>query len=449
MLHSSRLLALAVSIGIVAFVGCSSDDDDPPASAGPGVDGGATTADGAPVGEGGGGGPDGGAAPVVCAKTLRLDATYGNGGVVRPLAPYSGGDAADTFSVAAGDGAVAVSGRPVRRLLPNGTVDPAFAATVEGIALPGGDGVVVVHSRTVAAGAGQTIPAVTRLDRTGMPVASFGAAGEARLDAVVGASGRGEVELGEIAPDGKIVVAGTLGGSTKTGWFVARLTAGGVLDPELAGGKGFVTRTGGNQITGLAVHPDGAITVGIAGDLGDPQRRFAIVRLAPNGEPDARFGKDGTKASLAFDETRSLHLEGSGSILTAAVTEGTWRVLPDGSFDWTFADHGYLESGSSGLPLPEGGKLFYLRGLVTFPSGELMGLGAAGTETGARSLLARFTRDGHPCGAPLVLDDVLPDLQSVGRLVRDDQGRVYASGYAKDPAAPNGNVRILARFILE
>src|SRR5207237_225404 len=99
-----------------------------------------------------------------------------------------------------------------------------------------------------------------------------------------------------VQPDGAVLLGGSAGVTpTDSQWAFARLTSSGAPDPTF-GTSGQTTLSWDdvatsprNQLTALAVQPDGAIlAVGTA-----DSRYFAIARLKPDGTRDSTFGGDG------------------------------------------------------------------------------------------------------------------------------------------------------------
>jgi uncharacterized delta-60 repeat protein len=92
-----------------------------------------------------------------------------------------------------------------------------------------------------------------------------------------------------LAPDGKIVVAGTVWTGIIYAWGVARLTKSGQLDPTF-GTNGLTLNLSGNNASASAVvvQPDGKIIIG-----GSYNNNFFIQRLLENGWLDGGYGSNG------------------------------------------------------------------------------------------------------------------------------------------------------------
>jgi uncharacterized delta-60 repeat protein len=92
-----------------------------------------------------------------------------------------------------------------------------------------------------------------------------------------------------LAPGGKIVVAGNVWNGSRQVWGVARLTSTGQPDPTFdSDGLFSFGLDVSNAVNAVAVQPDGKILV--AGHIGGD---FAVARLAENGSLDASFGQGG------------------------------------------------------------------------------------------------------------------------------------------------------------
>jgi uncharacterized delta-60 repeat protein len=91
-----------------------------------------------------------------------------------------------------------------------------------------------------------------------------------------------------LAPDGKIVVAGSAWDGARYIWGVARWNSNGTPDNSFDGdGKLFLDFGSGSTATAVVVQPDGRIVVGGQTAGND----FAVARLLDNGAPDASFGE--------------------------------------------------------------------------------------------------------------------------------------------------------------
>jgi uncharacterized delta-60 repeat protein len=158
---------------------------------------------------------------------------------------------------------------------------------------------------------------VARFTAAGDNDTSFGTAGTDGAAPDFGASA--DTHAVAIQGDGKIVVAGNIAAGTKEHFLVARLD-----DPSGAPDNGFsgghMTVDFGGSFEGanaLLVQPDGKIVVAGTTDAGGTDD-FAIARLGTDGKLDPTFG-DGGKATLDFgasdDQATALALQQNGKIV--------------------------------------------------------------------------------------------------------------------------------------
>jgi uncharacterized delta-60 repeat protein len=175
------------------------------------------------------------------------------------------------------------------------------------------------------------------------------------------------VDIGEdyvnavaVQPDGKVVVVGSSASVTGTHFAVLRYLRDGGLDPSFGqGGKRLLPiGTRGNAVaTAVALQPDGRIVVAGSSDQGATGMDFAVVRLLPDGAPDASFGQGGTvTADLAGDTDRAwaLALQTDGRIVVGGQSNtggavggmdfALLRLRSDGQLDTTFGQGGRVIS---------------------------------------------------------------------------------------------------------
>ena len=156
-----------------------------------------------------------------------------------------------------------------------------------------------------------------------------------------------------LQPDGKIVAAG---GGTVNGVNVVsvwRTNALGQLDPSFGQqGLALIPFPSFSAITGVAIAPDGKIVVvGTTG--GTTPREFALLRLNTDGTLDTSFGTGGlvtASLSLGDDFAQAMAIEPDGSILVAgsiapasgAAALGLVHFGSDGSLDIGFGAGGVI-----------------------------------------------------------------------------------------------------------
>ncbi|WP_435015486.1 delta-60 repeat domain-containing protein [Tundrisphaera sp. TA3] len=336
----------------------------------------------------------------------------------------------------------------IARFLPDGAPDLTFGeggkATIgfdlggdgrdgaTGVAiLP--DGKIVV-SGTARSGASGSEFAAARLDAAGRLDPAFGVGGKATIGFDLGGPNDDTASGLAIQPDGKIVLAGTaLGpGVAESRFALARLNAGGVLDPTFGDG-GRVTvdfdpgGTDAESASALTLQSDGKIVaVGYTRRPGNGEGRFAIARLEVNGALDRSFGVDGL-ATVAFPSegdgfarASSVAIQPDGRIVVGGGTQPTRvydlfyavaRLDADGTIDSTFHDQGRLVLDIAYDPLRKG-----VSAVAVQPDGRIV---AAGTSRvgifGTQMIVARLMGgyDGLPEEPPPVPPVELPPVPPV------------------------------------
>src|SRR3954451_1631397 len=262
-----------------------------------------------------------------------LDGGYGDNGARSE--PFGLPTAASAMALT-GDGKVLVGGiatQPdqtgdlfVARLV-NGSADLSFGGgSGAGLADFGGDEegdamAVAPDGKIVVAGSafGKDADAVVvaRFTAAGDNDASFGTAGTDGAAPDFGASA--DAHAVALQGDGKIVLAGGITAGTKEHFLVARLDdPSGTPDAGFSGGHVSVDFGGTlESANALLVQPDGKIVVAGTTDAGGTDD-FAIARLGTDGKLDPTFG-DGGKATLDFgasdDQATALALEQNGKIV--------------------------------------------------------------------------------------------------------------------------------------
>jgi uncharacterized delta-60 repeat protein len=287
-----------------------------------------------------------------CVARLRangnLDTTFGSGGkrVIR-----FGGDQEGAFGAALQpDGKIVLVGDSdfrvaVARLNANGSLDTTFSGDGRKLFNWGPIGramaaLVLSSGKLLLAGfsgpEGGNMQ-VARLNANGALDTSFGTGGKAPVD--FGGDDFG-VAIARQA-NGRILVAGR---STTAGAVVARLRAGGALDPDF-GGDGKVT-VGSGSLSAVLVQPDRKILV--AGNAGG-SAMMTVTRLKTDGSPDTAFDGDGT-ATIDFDSLADVAndavLQPDGRIVVAGYSQqvaspvAVARLNANGSPDATFGTAG-------------------------------------------------------------------------------------------------------------
>jgi uncharacterized delta-60 repeat protein len=216
--------------------------------------------------------------------------------------------------------------------------------------------------------------AITRLNPDGSFDTSFDGDGTVGIDF----GGADSAQAVALAPDGRIVVAG--GTSVNFAMAVARLNTDGSLDASFdpGGTDGPGKRTfGGEDANAVLVAPDGKIV--LAGS-GGPNIDFVVTRLNPDGSFDTSFDGDGT-LGIDFgskDHGRGAALQPDGKVVVAGQTLDNLGVAvarsnPDGSLDDTFDGTGKKTFGYGGS---DSAKAVALQ-----PDGRIVVAGYAGPNT--------------------------------------------------------------------
>ena len=170
--------------------------------------------------------------------------------------------------------------------------------------------------------------ALLRFESNGRPDLSFGIAGKVvqSLDPI-----GDQLTAVALQPDGRIVAAGAvIGSNAQKGFLVARFLSDGSLDPSF-GSAGVTTTSFGDPTAAaadLVLQPDGKIVpVGVSGagpysELND----FALARYDANGVLDPTFGGDG-RVTTHFPGVTN-----TGSRATSAVLQPDGMLLVAGVY---------------------------------------------------------------------------------------------------------------------
>lgn len=197
-----------------------------------------------------------------------------------------------------------------------------------------------------------------------------------------------------LQPDGKIVV---LGSQSKSDFsFMARYLPNGALDGTFGSGGKLTIPT--DDLTELALQPDGKIVALGHHQSPDGDYKVALYRFLSNGAPDPAFNNGG-KAWLDFggdDRGFALALQPDGRIL-AAGSGGSSGVLirlwPDGTFDTGGKQTHAIVAGSVYPP----GSDEFVYALAVQPDGKLLVADEVRSPAGNRSdaFVTRFLPGGQ------------------------------------------------------
>lgn len=261
----------------------------------------------------------------------------------------------------------------LQRMSADGVPDPTFPpsypafgfAGAKRLTLAGGDRLLVAGFRTDAS-TGEAWQ-IHRLERDGQADATFGTGGIA-AGAFPGAA-RAAVEDAA----GRVVAAG-YASAAPTRAVVRRYLADGAVDPAFGtGGAATLPVADAALFTSLAVQPDGRIVV--AGSIGSAPPQSLVARFLADGSPDPSFGTAGYAAGDFPMAIEHLVVQSSGQLVVAGSDESTspWRALvaryrPDGRPDASFGAAGMVSlpgcdtrsACTRGLALAADGKIVVL-----------------------------------------------------------------------------------------
>lgn len=194
--------------------------------------------------------------------------------------------------------------------------------------------------------------ALVRYHSNGNLDTTFGNEGKVITDFGFGGDG---IRAMVIQPDGKIVVGGETFNGINVDFALARYQPSGLLDPEFGNG-GMVTvgiGPGDNRIYALALAPDGKI-VAAGSFYNGSSDDFALVRLQTNGALDTTLGQRGvvrTGIGGGDDIAQAVKLQSDGKIVAAGMSESGGifqaalvRYDSNGARDLTFGIVGVVTS---------------------------------------------------------------------------------------------------------
>jgi uncharacterized delta-60 repeat protein len=283
-----------------------------------------------------------------------LDSEFGDEGL-KTLSPGEPGEPGEGVSLdLAPDGKIVAVGfrniapkAAVLRLTDKGEPDSTFAPNppvgfrlldVPGSPTSFGSAVKTLNDGAVLVGGESEAGAfLAKLDQNGEPVAGFGAAGFFVEDLGQAPAPTGEFTELAVLPDGRILAVGSADTAIEGDELlvVARLTAGGDLDPSFGSGGIFRLNPTPSRDRGeaLAVLPDGRILIAGSHGASKATGDTWILRLTPDGQLDPSFGTGGqtvASATTGFDGARGLAVQPDGrSVIVgeAANVEGPSEAL--------------------------------------------------------------------------------------------------------------------------
>jgi uncharacterized delta-60 repeat protein len=312
-------------------------------------------------------------------------AGFGNGVVEDGLCFAGMAVMPDGRIVVAGSTGLAVE---VRRYLPNGTLDLAFAG--DGIALASNPFALGVHAtcvavspagRVVVGGWMDTSPAnfvVACFTGNGIQDSSFGTLGWVHADFDQDTDA---VEAIAFQPDGKVLAAGRSLRSGDYDFTVVRYNVFGLLDTSFSGdGKMAIPFGGNDQCKSIALQSDGKIVLGGGAKTVAADFDFAFARLHADGSLDNTFGGDGKVIinMFGYEFATGLAIASDGKIVASGnnqdfVDKGrVARLLPNGSLDSSFGNEGRFNHGNNSCEAvavhPDGSMV--VAGVHVSPNGD-------------------------------------------------------------------------------
>jgi uncharacterized delta-60 repeat protein len=323
---------------------------------------------------------------------------------------------------------------------------------------------------------------VARFDADGRLDSTFSFDGRATVDFDGGTAGSNGEYASAMAlqADGKIVLAGTTKTAGDRDFAIARLNGDGTLDTTFGAGTGKKVvpfnlaggGTGGDVATSVAIQADGRIVVvgdvlraGHASDIG-------VLRLLPDGTPDASFNLTG-KVVVSFDlaggtlndSPRVVRVDSANRLLIGGYADGppatgadfiVARLTPSGTLDADFDADGRVVVG---FDVGLSGDDFALS-MVVQPNGAIVlggyaDVGPSGTNYDMA--FARLLPDGSldagfgVGGRTLVTFDLTPnETDAATDLVVRPDGKILAAGIvAQGAGARAAAVQLLGNAALD
>lgn len=237
------------------------------------------------------------------------------------------------------------------RVLPSGRVDSAFGSNGLVTAANGATqiayaGAMDPGGRIAVIGQSDLALAVAMFDAKGGRVADFGRNGLA----VTPIAGFDEAVAQEAVflPDGKLLVAGFIGGPATNAALALRFNRDGTLDRAFGRGAGYVVGSYGqlHEAQALAVLPDGRfLLAGLA--LSGRTKGILLARHLADGTLDMSFGTKGYRFSALMTEAHDIEVAPDGLFYVAGAVENLGssamavaRHRPDGAMDIAFSGTG-------------------------------------------------------------------------------------------------------------
>jgi uncharacterized delta-60 repeat protein len=210
-----------------------------------------------------------------------------------------------------------------------------------------------------------------------------------------------------VQPDGKVVVSGTvnLDNPNDGRAVLIRYNVDGSLDPSFGSGGVIADALPARsaRIEAIALAPDGRIvaagtrnTATAQSDPSDEKEQLTVARFLPNGSLDPAFGTGGfTSVDPGFgsSEASSVRVLPDGRVLAAGRAGEQFallRLTAAGTLDPTFGD-------SAGATYDSPPASAAISAFDLLPDGRIVAVGPASNVNGPRQLaFGRYTADGRP-----------------------------------------------------
>jgi uncharacterized delta-60 repeat protein len=416
---------------------------------------------------------------IVCntnSQTVKLDTTFGEGGIVRTNI-YNGNVSDEKEGVVAiqTDGkliiAIDVNGSIpyIVRINADGSRDYSFKSPVLtkmdlNAMVLGVDGKVTIAGSVYNSIDQNYDFAIARLNGDGSLDASFGSNGKITTDP---GNANGKLYSLIIQADNRIVVAGYYGNVISpefniggiSNFILARYNSDGSLDTSFGSNGKVITDfpSARAEVYDLALQADGKIVaVGLSGDGGSaPNTNLALARYNTNGVPDSSFSDDGMQITMLGTTgkamARAVAIQGDGKIVIAGTGYNTHdndfvvaRYNGNGSLDGTFhagvpvlTDIGGAQDYAFDVAIQADEKI------VAGGNGHLLTPGGANSEFA----LARYNADGTPDSSfdadGKLTTAILYSGDFINSIAIQTDGKILACGYC---STGSGTDNALARY---
>lgn len=365
--------------------------------------------------------------PVAAIKAGSLDTSFAtNGKFTMNLGPTS---RVENIAIQS-DGKLVVVGNQAEqivllRLTPSGNLDPSFGtngvlrsnlgdyAQARALTLTRDRGILVAGGTRQD---GELDFLLLRYDGNGQLDTTFGDKGVVRTDF----GGSDEAYAMALQADGKILVAG-YSSTTSTDFAIARYQDDGNLDMSFATSGLLISDLGANDaVYSLLLQPDNKIIVASFGGV--------IARFSSSGKLDLSFSESG-KVLVDSSFRTKLALQSDGKIIVAGAAVQSdldfalYRLLPDASFDTSFATNGQAYS--------DFGKADRAYAVQVQEDGKIVVAGQTYDKAESDFALARYLPTGQLDSSFGTMGKVITDFggYAVAKdLVFDTQGRIIVTG---------------------